>query len=366
MISERRISALIASIYESGADFRGWPETLRRLAPAFDAPTVVFGATSRRSDECWNIAPDVDEGYVQRYIDYYHRLNPIWRIALSSPVGTALTDAMMMPRRELARTEFFNDFLRPQEVGSMLGAMVHDEFGRQSHIVVQRKREFERDEIRLYERLAPHLQRAVQLNLKLTRLEMRCSASADALDYLEQGAFLVDGASRVLHANREAERLTGVGGALRVLSGILRARAASDTAELHGLVAGCAACGEEAGTGGPLSLPRGPDRAAIDLSVLPLRGETSPFFLVPRPVAIIFARDPDRRRAPPAARLMQRYGLTRAEIRFAVEIVKGDGLQACADRLGVSLATARTHLAHIFRKTGVARQAELVRLLMNP
>jgi DNA-binding CsgD family transcriptional regulator len=44
------------------------------------------------------------------------------------------------------------------------------------------------------------------------------------------------------------------------------------------------------------------------------------------------------------------------------EIAKGDGLQAAADRLGVSLATARTHLRHVFEKTSAHRQAELVGL----
>ena len=51
-------------------------------------------------------------------------------------------------------------------------------------------------------------------------------------------------------------------------------------------------------------------------------------------------------------------------IRMA-EIIKGDGIQAAADRLGVSLATARTHLRHVFDKTGTQRQAELVGLAMN-
>jgi len=36
-----------------------------------------------------------------------------------------------------------------------------------------------------------------------------------------------------------------------------------------------------------------------------------------------------------------------------------------ASRLGISLATARTHLAHVFDKTGTRRQAELVRLLLR-
>ena len=43
----------------------------------------------------------------------------------------------MIPRREFARTEFFNDFLLPQDHGSMLGAVVHVEHSRQLSVVVQ-------------------------------------------------------------------------------------------------------------------------------------------------------------------------------------------------------------------------------------
>ena len=63
--------------------------------------------------------------------------------------------------------------------------------------------------------------------------------------------------------------------------------------------------------------------------------------------------------------LRQDYGLTPAEALFAVEIAKGDGLLAAARRLGVSRTTVKTHLAHVFDKTGVRRQAELVRLILQ-
>ena len=192
---------------------------------------------------------------------------------------------------------------------------------------------------------------------------MRCAATADALDRLEQGTLLVDAASRVLFANKEAERLTGIGGGLRLVAGILQARSTSDTAKLQTLVAGCGRQGDEAGAGGSLSLPRGANRSAITLLVVPLRTEAPAFFVVRRPVAIIFATDPDRHPAPPIAQIRQRYGLTRAEAAFALEILKGDGIQASADRLGVSRSTARTHLSRVFQKTDTRRQAELVRLL---
>jgi DNA-binding CsgD family transcriptional regulator len=58
-------------------------------------------------------------------------------------------------------------------------------------------------------------------------------------------------------------------------------------------------------------------------------------------------------------------GLTRAEAAFAVEFANGHSLRTCADRLGVSVTTAKTHLQRIFDKTGACRQADLMRLILT-
>jgi DNA-binding CsgD family transcriptional regulator len=63
--------------------------------------------------------------------------------------------------------------------------------------------------------------------------------------------------------------------------------------------------------------------------------------------------------------LRSRFGLTCAEANLAIEITRGDGRKAAAARLGIAVTTARTHLTHIFEKTGVRRQAELVRLVLQ-
>ena len=63
--------------------------------------------------------------------------------------------------------------------------------------------------------------------------------------------------------------------------------------------------------------------------------------------------------------LREDFGLTPTEAAVAVEVLEAHGRQAAADRLPISLATARTHLAHVFDKTGTRRQAELVRLLLR-
>jgi DNA-binding CsgD family transcriptional regulator len=48
----------------------------------------------------------------------------------------------------------------------------------------------------------------------------------------------------------------------------------------------------------------------------------------------------------------------------ASELVAGRTLAQASRRLGIMPQTARTHLKRVFSKTGVTRQAELVRLLL--
>ncbi len=44
-------------------------------------------------------------------------------------------------------------------------------------------------------------------------------------------------------------------------------------------------------------------------------------------------------------------------------IVEIGGVHESAEALGISEATARTHLRHLFEKTGTSRQAELIKLV---
>ena len=142
MISERRFSALLAMIYEAAGDFARWPEALSEMAHAYHAPTLVFSSVAPDNSVLWQIAPGVDASFIDRYIGYYHRINPIIQVALPSRVGSVLTDEMMIDKRAFVRTEFYNDFLKPLELGSMLGATVHSEGGEHIVVAVQRRRRF--------------------------------------------------------------------------------------------------------------------------------------------------------------------------------------------------------------------------------
>jgi DNA-binding CsgD family transcriptional regulator len=233
-------------------------------------------------------------------------------------------------------------------------------------VSILRKEPFTRAEIELFSYLIPHLQRAMQLQLRLAVLEDKQNGSAEALDRLPQGVLLVDGAGKVRFANRAAEEMLADGGALRIAGGVVRAARTDETCALHRAIACCvdtAAHGAEAASS-RVRVSRGAGRLPLRVLVIPLRPQ-APWTRLYQPSAILLINDPERDVAIRSDHLRDEFGLTRAEAALALEILAGQGLQVAADRLQITLTTARTHLAHVFEKTGTSRQAELVRLILQ-
>jgi DNA-binding CsgD family transcriptional regulator len=59
------------------------------------------------------------------------------------------------------------------------------------------------------------------------------------------------------------------------------------------------------------------------------------------------------------------FGLTRAEARVAVAATASQPVEQIAEGLSLRVNTVKTHLKHVYEKTGVASRAEFVRLLVN-
>jgi DNA-binding CsgD family transcriptional regulator len=66
--------------------------------------------------------------------------------------------------------------------------------------------------------------------------------------------------------------------------------------------------------------------------------------------------------SPPEA-IAKAYKLTAMELRVLLAIVEVGGVPEVAETLGVAESTIKTHLHHIYQKTGTNRQADLVKLV---
>ncbi|MFU2489482.1 response regulator transcription factor [Thauera sp. WH-1] len=84
-----------------------------------------------------------------------------------------------------------------------------------------------------------------------------------------------------------------------------------------------------------------------------------------RPVVVLYVRDPAGRTLADAEAVRQLFNLTPTETAVALKLADGASLEEAAEALGIRRNTARAHLRAIFSKTGVRRQTELVRILLN-
>jgi DNA-binding CsgD family transcriptional regulator len=228
---------------------------------------------------------------------------------------------------------------------------------------------FTGDETRKFSALLLRVRRIVHLERRLEALEMQRAALAAVFDRMSDGVVILDGGGAVVFANRTAAALLAESDGLACdRDGIAAAEPGGNTT-LQRLIAGARNGSSRHGMGDRCSLGRRNGRAPLSVLVAPLRVapvRSAVSWIAPcRPAAALFVTDPDRGGSLRAETLGRRFDLTRAETAFVVEVVKGDGLQAAADRLGIALATARTHLRHVFDKTGTRHQAELVGLAMN-
>lgn len=181
---------------------------------------------------------------------------------------------------------------------------------------------------------------------------------ASALDTLDDGLAVVTERGFVVHVN-EAARTMVAAGVLAIHNGQLSAAASADTRALRSAVATCA----RENSASLLRLEGAHPHQRLTVTLSRIRGSTAGSGRT-GPLVVAILRD-ETPVALPEPLLQALFGLTLAEAKLAREIMQGDGLQACARRLGIAANTARTHLNRVFDKTGTNRQAELVRLLLG-
>ncbi|WP_158554831.1 LuxR C-terminal-related transcriptional regulator [Methylovirgula sp. 4M-Z18] len=185
---------------------------------------------------------------------------------------------------------------------------------------------------------------------------------ADLLGRQAAAVVAVDANARLLFANRAAEVILADGG-LSLQRGILQAEAVPETTALHEQIADCAM--DVFGTCARYAVAtRSPGRPPLSLLVTQLPDRCDQAGVAGHAVAVFIA-DPERMQYPASAQLQRQFGLTRAEAAMALEILKTEGVSAAAERLGITVGTAKSHLVRIFDKTNTRRQAELVRLLLG-
>ncbi|PXA98118.1 two-component system response regulator [Nostoc sp. 3335mG] len=187
----------------------------------------------------------------------------------------------------------------------------------------------------------------------------------EALNRIAVGVFLIDSERRVLSRNRRADALLEEADGISLSrEGLLRGEKPQQTQALKTIIETAiarVAAGDRTASEA-VALSRNSGRRALFAVACPLgRGPAQPG----EPVVGLFVTDPEWRPSAAAEAVAQLYGLSPAETRLALALVRGLRLDEIADEFGLSRNTVSYTLKNLFRKTETDRQADLISLFIG-
>ena len=350
-------------LYDASLDPKHWQRALARMRELFAAnyATLILRPPSADGRGLMVVAT---ESTVEFYGPEY----------LTSPFTGLPTDKVVtvediLSVAEWRRHPYYQTWCTPHQVFHVMAADICTPDHAIFPFRITRPEEaeaFSPDDRRRCEQLLPHLRRALHFSTHLDRSESLRALYAQALGRLAVATIVIDHAARILQMNPAADQLLAAQDGLKVVGGKLEASYAVDNRLL--LIAIRKAVAKD-DRGGPaindaLSVSRPSGKVSLGLvvqsiPVLEWSGGDE------QPAAIVFVRDAESKTQAPNRMLQQLFGLTLAETNLAVELVNGLSLEEAAEALGIRRNTARAHLRAIFSKTGVRRQTELVRIVLN-
>jgi DNA-binding CsgD family transcriptional regulator len=197
------------------------------------------------------------------------------------------------------------------------------------------------------------------------RLQFERNAALAALDRVPVGVIVVDASGLMIAANHMARQILEAADPLSLRENRLVCEG-PDKLALDAAIA--RALANHCGPGEPgeevVALGR-PHRRPVPVLVFPLDVRER-FDEKAKRTAVLFVRDPERYPIRTESRWLETlFAVTPTEARLAACLSDGLSLEAAAEALGMSTATARVHLKRVFSKTGTSRQAELVRLVLS-
>lgn len=363
-----QLSTTVAEIYDAALDPTRWQRALKLVTEYVGGVqgSIFWHDSAASAASVLHIVDELPE-FTRRYLEHYVKLNPLFPASTFFEPGEVYAATDVVPYDEFVQTRFYKEWVKPQGILDAVAANLERSATASAMIAVRLREEHSPASAESKQRLAllvPHIRRAIAIGHLVEQHAEKSRALTTTLDMMSAGVLLVDQRGRIVHSNAAGEDMLTRQSLVRMVRGNLLAIGADANRELQDAL-GKAAAGDAAlGLRGvEIRLPALPDQRWL-AHVLPLTGgarrahgnehEAS---------AAVFVRRAALDTPSALATMARLYKLTGSEVKTLQAIVQTGGVSQVAAETGVSEATVKTHLQHLFAKTSTRRQVELVRLV---
>ncbi|TGN51326.1 hypothetical protein E4L95_16840 [Paracoccus liaowanqingii] len=313
--------------------------------------TVLFYQDKTSGAGAMSLTAGLDAGMVKKFNDHYHSVNPWIDHAMIRFLGKVLQADEMLAQADLRRTEFFQDYLRPQDIETGLGVTLHRQQGLHvffSIVSADATEEQIASAKHCTTLLVPHLYRAF-------RAQGAGMKMVGGLQSTSEGVLQIDARLQVVAADARALLLLAETDALCVGPvGRLICKDANLLACLQHQLSS-----EDPTAVQHVYVKR--KEGALPLRICLYRPGNVGRTYLSGSHCFMRLEDPALSLPEGARRFCSIHGLTDAEAVIVSGIAAGHTLAQMAAVRKTSQETVRTQLKTIFWKTGCHRQADIIR-----
>lgn len=361
-----QLNSTIERIYAAAADGSRWSEALHAIEDLTGSAGAVVGFVPKnQSDQGFNLAGRFTSEQCATYTEQYQSICKRTRYMIDHPQLDVIHDSLLISEQEMDKDPVYDWFGR-HDLRYFVGAGLTETRDYQVVCSLQRspaQGHVQAPDIDLFKLLKPHLARAVSMADQLGTLRSRNQFNSAVLAALPQAVFALDAQGSLVFFNAAGRDLIAAADGISVESGRLQTMLSRDQALLDNAILGAIAP-LGGSSGGWVRVSRRSRRLAYAAFVAPIHGGEDELTIAAAK-ALVIVHDPSAHACADEKMLVCLYGLTETEARVASALSGGHSLESAAALLRVRPSTARAHLKAVFRKVGVNRQQDLVRMLVT-
>lgn len=371
---EDELGRLAALAYGAALDDRKWERFLQDCAGIMGGGirTCLFGYDADSRIDLGARQHGYDPRFERSYAAYYAEKDVLAAKMLAERTGEVTPYSALWSDAERRRSEFYNDWVRPQEdiTGGCSVLLFQDErrlFAFSGSIRARDAERLERPWQRMVATLTPHLRQAFEIARTLAAAELEKHALVNVSDPATAACLAITRDGQIVFANPQADRMLDAGAAIRC---DFQRRLVFAPPGWHRRFAAALRRSSAASPPEPQTLHLSSDESGLALicRIAPLAADKLDY----RPSGLLFdCAEPcllvtlSRRREDSdlPSRLRRRFGLTPQETEIVQQVAAGLSARAIAEGRGTSVHTVRNQIQSALGKMQVHRQIDIVRLV---
>ncbi|WP_114417210.1 helix-turn-helix transcriptional regulator [Marinospirillum perlucidum] len=361
--------ALLHQLYASIQSNQGFTGFLERLCQDFSCYSATLGLFDRKKNRLYGgWMAGISDAAVHWYSANLADRDPLVQQAIAREGSFCIASQQ---QEVPLHSPLLQEWCTTSGIHDGACALVHSTASQHTFLTLGRNQAqppFTVREVEVFDRLLPHLRRAMTLHWLIQANQNAQQPLLQILDSLDQPLIIVDGRFQVTFLNQAADNWLRQDERVQLDEGILTFTEPRLHADfMHKLSLSIQASTHLDTTSDQvLYLPAGKETGAtLVLSPLASQSPASPMTPATPIAGCLLSLRAWNNQLPSPEQWKDLFGFSDAEARVCLGLCQGKSVDQLADELCRETSTLRSHIKSLLRKTNTQRQAELVALVLN-